>query len=134
LFNEVVQQPGKRFWFGTHKNANTVVFSFPGNPVSTFANFHVYFRDWLHKSLGLPFYEKKVLLAHSIEFVGELTQFIGVQIKWENGCIFSSTVPINGPGDLIGLSKIDGFILLSPSKKLYQKGESVPFIPTRNTI
>jgi len=134
LFNQIVQHPGKRFWFGTHKNANTVVFSFPGNPVSTFANFHVYFRDWLYKSLGLSFYKKNVLLAHSMEILGELTQFLGVQIKWENGCVFASTVAINGPGDLIGMSNIDGFILLSPSKKLYQKGESVPFIPTRRII
>jgi molybdopterin molybdotransferase len=134
LFNHVAQQPGKRFWFGTHKNANTVVFSFPGNPVSTFANFHVYFRDWLNKSLGLSFYKKNVLLAHSIEIIGELTQFLGVQLKWENGCVFASTVTINGPGDLIALSEIDGFILLSPSKKLYQIGECVPFIPTKNII
>ena len=134
LFGQVAQEPGKPFWFGNHKNANTVVFSFPGNPVSTFANFHIYFRDWLHKSLGLPLNKKDVLLDDSFEVSGELTQIIGVNINWDNGIVFASKSIINNPGDLISLSKIDGFIVLSPVNKSYQKGETVPFIPTRKII
>jgi len=50
----------------------------------------------------------------------------------ENGCVLAKTVATNGLGDLVSLSKIHGFIRLSSNKKLFQKGEPVPFIPTKN--
>jgi len=132
LFNRVNQYPAKSFWFGTHKNANTVVFSFPGNPVSIFLNFHIYFRDWLYKSIELPLNEINVLLEDSIVVAEEFTQFVGVQIKWGNGRILAKTVATTGLDDLFSLSKIHGFIRLSSDKKLFQKTEPVPFIPTKN--
>jgi len=132
LFDRVNQYPAKTFWFGTHNNADTVVFSFPGNPVSIFLNFHIYFRDWLYKSIELPLNEINVLLEDSMVVAGEFTQFVGVQIKWENGCVLAKTVATTGLGDLISLSKIHGFIRLSSDAKLFQKGEPVPFIPTKN--
>ena len=132
LFNRVNQYPAKTFWFGTHNNADTIVFSFPGNPVSIFLNFHIYFRDWLYKSIELPLNEINVLLEGSIVVPEEFTQFVGVEIKWENGCILAKTVATTGLGDLISLSKIHGFIRLSSDKKLFKKGEPVPFIPTKN--
>ncbi|MGB5610581.1 molybdopterin molybdotransferase MoeA [Eudoraea sp.] len=132
LFNRVNQYPAKTFWFGTHNNADTIVFSFPGNPVSIFLNFHIYFRDWLYKSIELPLNEINVLLEGSIVVPEEFTQFVGVEIKLENGCILAKTVATTGLGDLISLSKIHGFIRLSSDKKLFKKGEPVPFIPTKN--
>ena len=132
LFDWVNQYPAKPFWFGTHNNADTVVFSFPGNPVSIFLNFHIYFRDWLYKSIELPLNEINVLLEDAIVVAEELTQFVGVEIILENGCVLAKTVATNGLGDLVSLSKIHGFIRLSSNKKLFQKGEPVPFIPTKN--
>jgi len=132
LFDWVNQYPAKPFWFGTHNNADTVVFSFPGNPVSIFLNFHIYFRDWLYKSIELPLNEINVLLEDAIVVAEELTQFVGVEITLENGCVLAKTVAANGLGDLVSLSKIHGFIRLSSNKKLFQKGEPVPFIPTKN--
>ncbi|MDQ6813406.1 MAG: molybdopterin molybdotransferase MoeA, partial [Bacteroidota bacterium] len=52
LFHKVQQRPGKPFWFGEHEN-NTLVFAFPGNPVSTFMCLHRYLFPWLKASLGL---------------------------------------------------------------------------------
>src|SRR5690606_19836952 len=76
VFHRVLQRPGKPFWFGFHKVTGTVIFSFPGNPVSTFANYHVYFRDWLKKSLGLPILGSDVILTETILAKGELTLFL----------------------------------------------------------
>ncbi|MGB5356298.1 MAG: molybdopterin molybdotransferase MoeA [Eudoraea sp.] len=132
LFDRVNQYPAKPFWFGTHNNKDTVVFSFPGNPVSSFLNFHIYFRDWLYKSIELPLNEINVLLEDSMIVAKEFTQFLEVQIKWKNGSILAKTIANTGLGDLISLSKIHGFIRLSSDKKKFQKGEAVPFIPTKS--
>ncbi len=50
LFHKVEQRPGKPFWFGATKGG-TLVFAFPGNPVSTFMCLHRYFVPWLEHSL-----------------------------------------------------------------------------------
>ena len=75
IFHRVAQRPGKPFWFGLDSKNETVVFSFPGNPVSTFANYHVYFLPWLYRSLGLDIQERKVILAGSIENTTDLDPF-----------------------------------------------------------
>ncbi|NOQ91209.1 MAG: molybdopterin molybdenumtransferase MoeA, partial [Flavobacteriaceae bacterium] len=67
LFHKVRQRPGKPFWFGQHtvplsigeqngkKATNTVVFAFPGNPVSTFVSCMKYFYPWYQKSMALNY-------------------------------------------------------------------------------
>src|SRR3546814_2807607 len=52
LFHKIRQRPGKPFWFGKHRD-NTLIFAFPGNPVSTFMCFCRYFIPWLEASLGI---------------------------------------------------------------------------------
>lgn len=134
VFHRVLQRPGKPFWFGVHKKTGTVIFSFPGNPVSTFANYHIYFRDWFNKSLGLPIPKIAVILKEDIETSGKLTRFLRVKINWEQGGPTASLVTGNGSGDLTSLAKSDGFIRLSPRNDIYVKGEKVPFIATRRIV
>ena len=129
IFHKVKQRPGKPFWFGYHKQAKTAIFSFPGNPVSTFVNYHVYFKPWLQKSLNGIIKEKHVILEEEINYQSDLTGFLGVKTKFEAGCINALPLKGNGSGDLINLSKIDGIIRLSPMTK-YKKGAIVPFIST----
>jgi molybdopterin molybdotransferase len=131
LFHKVAQRPGKPFWFGTQKTSNTLVFSFPGNPVSTYANFYIYFKAWLQRSQGYIVPELLVKLNDPVEVTGELTHFMGAKIKWGKGNISASLISANGSGDLLSLAKLDGFIQISTDKKTYNKGELVPFIPTR---
>lgn len=129
IFHKVRQRPGKPFWFGYHKQANTVIFSFPGNPVSTYVNYHVYFKPWLQKVLLGEVQDNQVILGEEIDYQTNLTGFLGVKIKMEAGCNIARRIIGNGSGDLINLSKIDGFIKLDPLKK-YKKGAVVPFIST----
>ncbi|MCG2460355.1 molybdopterin molybdotransferase MoeA [Flavobacteriaceae bacterium F89] len=134
IFHKVLQRPGKPFWFGVHKATSTLIFSFPGNPVSTFANYHVYFKDWLKKSLGLPILGFDVILTESILANGTLTLFLGVKTFMEAGKLRASLVTENGSGDLMSLAKSDGFIRLAPRDTPYAIGEAVPFVPARNLI
>jgi len=133
VFHRIAQRPGKPFWFGVHKATNTVVFSFPGNPASTFANYHIYFKDWLHKSLGIPIQKFEVILNDAFENTTPLTRFLRVKTCFEKGTLSANIIVGNGSGDLTSLAKSDGFIRLKPNTN-YKKGACVPFTPTRNII
>lgn len=130
VFHRVAQKPGKPFWFGIQPALKTIVFSFPGNPVSTFANYHVYFVPWLYRSLGIEIPREEVVLGGSIQVYPPLTRFVQVKTENKKGILRASPVRENGSGDLTSLALSDGFICLRPQEKAYEKGEVVPFIPT----
>jgi molybdopterin molybdotransferase len=131
IFHEVAQRPGKPFWFGKSRHSQTLVFSFPGNPVSTFANFYIYFKAWLFRSLQLPYPEIKVSLTGPMERNGSLTHFVGVRTQWKDCQLKATVVSGNGSGDLLNLNQIDGFVMLPSTKNHFPKGETLPFISTR---
>ncbi|HUH47238.1 MAG TPA: hypothetical protein VLZ54_08810, partial [Arenibacter sp.] len=127
------QRPGKPFLFGVQKDTGVLVFSFPGNPVSTFANYLVYFKDWLKCSLGLPNPKFYVILAEDITIKGNLTLLLRVKIRNIEGKIMAARIRENGSGDFASLALTDGFIILDPEKELYKAGEAVPFVASRKS-
>ncbi|MCX2719604.1 molybdopterin molybdotransferase MoeA [Lentiprolixibacter aurantiacus] len=128
-FHRVLQRPGKPFWFGIHPEKGTVVFSFPGNPVSTFANYHLYFKPWLFKGMGLPGQTRTVVLGQAMENTGPLTLFIKVSVYWEDGVLKATPVKTNGSGDLVSLAKADGLVELQSKANGFKEGEVVPYHP-----
>lgn len=134
VFHRVLQRPGKPFWFGVQKELGTVVFSFPGNPASTFANYHIYFKDWFNKTLGLPIPKIEVVLKTPIEVNGDLTRFLRANAQLENGKLMVELVSGNGSGDLTSLVKSNGFIKLLPKNGVYKEGTLVSFVATRSII
>ena len=50
IFHRIAQRPGKPMLFGKLGNG-TLVFGLPGNPISTFACYQIYFKAWLYKCL-----------------------------------------------------------------------------------
>lgn len=131
VFHRVAQRPGKPFWFGVHGEYKTVIFSFPGNPVSTFANYHLYFLPWLHRSLKIPLDTQYVSLGSPLTIQAPLTRFIQVATYWENATLRGKPVTENGSGDVTSLAKADGFICLEPRETVYEVGELVQFVSTR---
>jgi molybdopterin molybdotransferase len=133
VFHKVLQRPGKPFWFGKHQNHHTTIFSFPGNPVSTFANYHIYFKPWLNKTLGTNTSQFAVFLENPYVNHTDLTLFMGVMIKIKDGKLVGSIISSTGSGDLLGLTKVDGFVKVLPKEEV-PKDKMVPFIPTRNMM
>ena len=131
IFHRVAQRPGKPFWFGVNRETHTVIFSFPGNPVSTFANYHLYFLPWLHASWGIPYEFSFAKLDFDITVNPPLTRFIQVQTAIKDATLWASLVTENGSGDLTSLAKADGFICLEPRDEPYAKGDVVRFIAIR---
>ncbi|PQB08400.1 molybdopterin molybdenumtransferase MoeA [Polaribacter filamentus] len=148
LFHTVTQRPGKPFWFGQKffpsKNdensdkytvdkyqMNTIVFGFPGNPISTFVNCLAYFYPWYYKSVGVEVEEETVILGGDVSFKPNLTYFLQVKLERENGLLTAFPISGNGSGDLASLVKTDAFIQLPSDKTEFKKGEVYPIIRYR---
>jgi len=133
IFHKVAQRPGKPFWFGNHQDRDCLIFSFPGNPVSTFVCHWMYFVPWLNKILGRHTPEFKVSLSAPVSNPTELTLWVGASIDMGNGSLIANTLSSSGSGDLIGLARVDGFVRIPPKSNL-DTGSRVPFHPTKNMM
>ncbi len=133
LFHRVKQRPGKPLWFGKHRASDTTIFGFPGNPGSTYANYHVYFLPWLFKSLGLKWGLPKIRLAEAFQNTTDLTRFIRASTYLEDNELCATLVKANGSGDLTSLVATSGFLIIAPEKE-HSAGELLPFIPTEKTL
>ena len=145
LFHKVTQRPGKPFWFGTsdavniseqhvyqNKKNKTVVFAFPGNPVSTFVNCLVYFYPWYKNSVGISSEDKTAILNEDVTFKPNLTYFLQVKITNNNGQLLATPIKGNGSGDLTSLTEADGFLELPQTEEtLFKKGSIFPVIKYR---
>ena len=132
-FHRVSQRPGKPFWFGEHFDSGTTIFGFPGNPTSTFVNFHVYFIPWLNYSFGLSPKKNQVILREGFENNTELTRFVRAKVVIDNGQWLAQLVHGNGSGDLTSLTMANGFVIINPNQTL-TANEKVMFIPTRRIV
>ncbi|MCA0366142.1 MAG: molybdopterin molybdotransferase MoeA [Bacteroidetes bacterium] len=127
-FHKIAQKPGKPMWFGcTEKN---IIFALPGNPVSSFLCTAHYVLPWLQNHIGLKLeIFQKVMLDSEENNPFDITFFKQAKLKNESGNLLVKSLPNNGSGDFINLSKSDGFIVLPPKKEgRYLKGEIVEFL------
>ena len=137
LFHKVTQRPGKPFWFGIKdnqdKNNKTVVFAFPGNPISTYVNCLAYFYEWYKKSVNIHYQPKTAVLAEGVVFKPNLTYFLQVKLYYENGILKAYPVKGNGSGDLASLVNTDAFIVLPKTEELvFKKGNVFPILTYRD--
>jgi len=134
VFHRIKQRPGKPFWFGKHQAYKTTVFAFPGNPASTFANYHIYFLPWLHKSLGLSeAMYTTVILQEAFNNATALTRFVRAKVIARTGNLDVQLIMGNGSGDLTSLTRANGFVRFEPNTT-YKKGDMVPFLSTRSIL
>ncbi|NND16242.1 MAG: molybdopterin molybdotransferase MoeA [Eudoraea sp.] len=131
LIHRVKQRPGKPFLFARHPSHNTLIFGYPGNPVSTFVSHHVYFNAWLDRSLGLKKKDLKVQLKSEIRGIGGMTQLIPVSVNVKKGKYQATPVPQNGSGDFISLVQADGIVIIDENIGTYADGQLAPYIKTR---
>ncbi len=123
-FHRVQQRPGKPFWFGTR--AETTVFAFPGNPVSTYVCAKRFLIPWVRKSFGLELNNQMAELSADIEFKPKLQYFVPVGLTWNKATLIATAMPGHGSGDLANLSDADGLIELPANETLHPKGGVYP--------
>ncbi|WP_347173322.1 molybdopterin molybdotransferase MoeA [Polaribacter uvawellassae] len=148
LFHKVAQRPGKPFWFGraTTLNTNnlhtekqtenkyqkkTIVFGFPGNPISTFVNCLAYFYPWYYTSVGVEQQEENAILSEDVFFKPNLAYFLQVKLSYRFGHLIALPITGNGSGDLASLVNADAFIQLPANQTDFKKGEVFPIIRYR---
>lgn len=127
IFHHVNQRPGKPLWFGKQQEKNVTVFSFPGNPVSTFVNYHLYFKAWLAECYQLKTEKQQVILQEEINADKFITRFLLVTIENKCGKLMAKLAEGNGSGDLLSLSNADGVIIVPP-KKTFSADDVIEFI------
>ncbi|PWT97582.1 MAG: molybdopterin molybdenumtransferase MoeA [Bacteroidetes bacterium] len=123
-FHKVRQKPGKPFWFGEYVSGS-LVFAFPGNPVSSFMCMHRYFIPWLQKAFGLE--SNRQLMASidsDFQFSAPLTYFLQVRL-WLNECgnLVASPAPGHGSGDHVNLIDANAFMELPEDQNNFTKGQ-----------
>ena len=109
----------------------TIVFGFPGNPISTFVNCLAYFYPWYYKSVGLQVEEETAILSADVTFKPSLTYFLQVKLNSRFGHLIATPITGNGSGDLASLVHTDAFIQLPNDKTEFKKGEVFPIIRYR---
>ena len=110
----------------------TIIFAFPGNPVSTFVGCLKYFYPWFKKSMGIDCKNQhKAILAEDFVFKPELTYFLQVITENKNGMLYATPVVGNGSGDLANLAETDAFIELPDHRNEFKEGEVFPLIEFR---
>ncbi|MEQ9288256.1 MAG: molybdopterin molybdotransferase MoeA [Cyclobacteriaceae bacterium] len=134
LFHRVAQRPGKPFWFG-EKEGKKFVFALPGNPVSTFMCFVVYFLPWLRASLKAePDHGMVAVLNDNFKFRPDLTYFLQVDARInEEGVLLAMPKEGGGSGDLSNLVRSNGFLELPPDRLEFEKGDRFKIHLFRNS-
>ena len=128
LFHGVKQKPGKPFWFG--KKDKTIVFAFPGNPASTYINYHQYFIKWLFSSYCFTIDNSiQVKLLNDVKSNPNLRQYLITKLEFKNGSIYGDVLANNGSGDFINLAKADGYIIIPEGSEIIENNTVVNFIP-----
>ena len=126
IFHRVAQKPGKPVLFGAFENG-PFVFGFPGNPVSTFVCYHLFFLEWLNSSYGSENRAVPVRLNSQVVFKPQLSYHLLVSVASGDSVGEASPVIGSGSGDLPGLAYADGFITLPAEREVFDEGELFNF-------
>jgi len=133
LFHRVNQRPGKPFWFGASEQGKTV-FALPGNPVSTYMCFYRYVKPWILRSMGIQRRDLSALLATDFTFAPNLTYFLQVEVRTQNGKLQAYPQAGGGSGDFVNLKNVTGFLELPAERTQFKAGEVFQYFPFRDYL
>ena len=139
LVREVLQELGveQKFWKIAIKpgrptafavKGDTLVFSLPGNPVSTLVTFEIFVRPALRKMQGIspairPF--TRVALAEPVRKRAERVQFERVQVRSEQGRLVAFSSGDQNTGILSTMVRANGIAVLPAERDRFEAGDEV---------
>ncbi|QJD95593.1 molybdopterin molybdotransferase MoeA [Mucilaginibacter robiniae] len=127
IFHSIAQKPGKPLLFGKF-NTGAVVFGCPGNPVSTWVCYQLYFRTWLYVSLQQKPKPVIATLTKDIVFKPALTQHVLVKLKQVDEKLMAEPVDTSTSGDMVNLMQAEGFISLPAEQTHFSAGSLFPVL------
>ncbi len=123
LFHGIKQKPGKPMWLGIKEN--TILFGFPGNPVSTLTCAIAYLLPWMKKQWTDQSNSHNITINETIIAHNQLDLWIPVVI--DNNQF--QTLAYKGSGDLIGFSALKGIIHVNANNSISNKSQEYRFYP-----
>jgi molybdopterin molybdotransferase len=126
MFWRVKVQPGKPLFLG--KRGKTLVFALPGNPVSSFVNFHLFVRPVIAKMLGKAQWTNKTItarLASDRILTPGRRKFLRGRMKQTNDRIEIEVIPEQRSGVFSPMLKADVLIEIPGGVKVLRSGDRV---------
>jgi molybdopterin molybdotransferase len=126
IFWRVKVQPGKPLFVG--KRGKTLVFGLPGNPVSSFVNFHLFVRPVIAKMLGKAEWRNKTIaarLANDMILKPGRRKFLRGRIRQNNDRIEIEIIPEQRSGIFSPMLKADVLVEIPGNIKLLRSGDRV---------
>jgi len=125
-FWKIAIKPGRPTAFGV--KGKTLVFSLPGNPVSTMVTFELFVRPALRKMQGKspalqPF--ARAILAEPVRKRPERVQFLRVQVRSEEGRLMASSSGDQNTGILRTMVRANGIVMLPFERDRFEAGDEV---------
>ncbi|UCF81755.1 MAG: molybdopterin molybdotransferase MoeA [Acidobacteriota bacterium] len=132
LFRKVAVKPGKPLVFGTAPDGR-LIFSLPGNPVSSVVLMHLFVLPALRKRLGVrPWDNPRVGAALESPLrvkPNELTKYLPAALSCREGAFTAAPVAIRGSADIFHFSEANALVEVPPDSSGWEKGEKAPAIP-----
>ncbi len=129
VFHRVAQRPGKPLLFASMDNK--LVFGFPGNPVSTFVCFHLFFRHWLQLCLHQSPQTITAKLCEDVTVPATLSLHLLVKLFYKDGECFAQPIQTSTSGDVISLIHADGIVSFTNETNQWHKNEVVTVVLCR---
>jgi molybdopterin molybdotransferase len=119
-------KPGRPTAFGV--KGKTLVFSLPGNPVSTMVTFEMFVSPALRKLQGIrpalrPF--AKAQLLEPVRKRPVRVQFLRVQVRMEEGRLIASSAGDQNTGILSTMVRANGIAVLPAERDRFEAGDEV---------
>jgi molybdopterin molybdotransferase len=121
LFHSIAQKPGKPLLFGKFDNG-ALVFGFPGNPVSTWVCYQIYFKAWLNQSLSIKQPVTQAALSRNVTFKPLLTNHVLITLSTYNNELIATPVDTSTSGDMVSLMLAEGLLSLPAEEDTFIKG------------
>ncbi len=125
-FWKIAIKPGRPTAFAT--KGETLVFSLPGNPVSTMVTFEMFVRPALRKLQGVtpaipPLH--RAVLAEATRTRPERVQFLRVHVRSEGGRLVASSSGDQNTGILRTMVRANGIVILPAGRERFDAGDEV---------
>jgi molybdopterin molybdotransferase len=133
LFHKVAVKPGKPILVG--RCGRCLVVGLPGNPVSAYTGFAIFVAPALRRMLGYRRWSNlhvRADVAWSPEQEPGRTTYHLARVEYAGGRFVAQHAGSKGSGDLLSMTRANGFVVTPPAGEALKQGESLPALLWRD--
>jgi len=133
LFHKVAVKPGKPVMAG--RRGNCLVIALPGNPVSAYSGFAIFVAPILRRLMGWRRWanqQVQATLERPLSQAPGRTTYHLARIGLERDRLVAHTVGSRGSGDLISMTRANGFVIAPANARAIEAGTELPALLWRD--